>query len=383
MVINMENQVYEIGSMVEGLRCPIQPTEISYIKELVDKLKSIGSKNLYNVTHESDLDGISSAALLCKFFSMPLDHIYFTDYKPDKIKKATESVDSLNLKGAAIIISDFGSNQANTEIMKEFLSKQKNKGNMLIWLDHHPWLEDAIAAMSQILDFGIAGENRDYCATEIVYKMLCEQADADGTGRKIAETAHIADFNLAPPPPLNDASPNTGLAITYYAHIDKEKLNDGLRGLVSDVANLEYESGRFAKATASYRQAAQAEFEKMKKSIVQIDSYGIKTVIGFGRFMHATSTCNMLHELTGAALIIYVRTDENSASLRSWGDVDCSKIAFKMRGGGHPHAAAFGIDNYGDLSTKEAQDKFIETISPMIALSVGNDYTKNRGLSVQ
>ncbi|MEM0149499.1 MAG: DHHA1 domain-containing protein [Candidatus Micrarchaeaceae archaeon] len=367
----MENQVYEIGSMVEGLRRTLPLAEIIYFKDLVDKLVSMGSENLYNVTHMSDLDGISSAALLFKFFSMPLEHVYFTDYKLDTIKGVSESIDSLNLKGAAIIISDFSSNKANTEAMKEFLSRQKSKGNMLIWLDHHPWLEDSLASMSQLLDFGIAGENSAYCATEIIYKVLCENADTDGTGRKIAETAHIADFNLAPPPPLGDTSPNTGLAINYYAHIDKEKLNEGLRGLVKDVADLKYESSRFANATALYRKMAEAEFEKLKKGMKQIDAYGIKTVIGFGRLMHATSTCSMLHELTGADLVIYIRVDEKAVSLRSWGDVDCSKIAFNMRGGGHPHAAAFRIDDYGDLSTKEAQDKFVGMISPMIALSVG------------
>lgn len=332
----MAYQVYELGKMAGSSRKGISPADIRYNHNLASRLASIGAENTYGVTHMSDLDGISSAALLFKFYSVPLDHIYFTDYKVDTIRSIAESIESLGLHGAAIIISDFSSNQANTEVIVEFLSKQRDRGNFLIWLDHHPWTEDAIASISPLLDFGIAGENNEYCATEIIYRVLCEDKDGDGAGKEIAYKAHMADFNLALPPPLGDTAPNTGLAINYYTHAATEKLYGGLQGFVKDVAKLDYASEGFADATNRYRQIAEAEFDSLKKGMKQIDLYGIKTVIGFGRFMHATATCGMLHELTGADMVIYVRIDENEVSMRSWGEVDCSKIAFKMHGGGHP-----------------------------------------------
>ncbi|EQD42999.1 phosphoesterase RecJ domain protein, partial [mine drainage metagenome] len=289
------------------------------------------------------------------------------------INEIIKVFDSLNLRDAIIIVSDFSSNQANTAAMEKFVSKQKDVGNMVLWLDHHPWSDEAISTMSKGLDYGIAGENKLYCATEIIYKVLCETLDDDKTGKTIADHAHIADFNLALPPPADDTSPNISLAINYYTHINKGELSSGLRGIVEDVANCNYESPGIASATGRYRETARVEFERLKNNLTTLNTYGIKTVIGFGRFMHATSVCGTLHTLTGADLVLYVRTDENAVSARSWGDVDCSKIAIKMRGGGHPHAAAFRIDNFKGIDTIEGQQEFIKMISPMIELSVSHD----------
>ncbi len=376
-------RVYELGSTVGGLKKGVLPKEIAYRQDIADKLSKIDPGKIYCITHMSDLDGISSAALFYKFFSLPLGNIYFSDYNVDTINGIAEAVEALGLHGAAIIISDFSTNLANTTVIEDFLSKQKSRGNLLLWLDHHPWTEEAITALMRLLDFGVVGENNAYCATEIIYKVLCEAKDADDIGKSIADKAHVADFNLAPPPPPGDTSPNTALAISYYTHQDKEAMYEGLRSLVKDVANLDYESETFTKASDMYRRIAEKEFENLKKNMKVIDSNGIKTVIGFGKFMHATSTCDILHRLTNADMVIYVRTEENSVSMRSWGDVDCSKIAFKMQGGGHPHAAAFRLDDYGDLSSPDLQAKVIDMISSMIPLSVSNDSPKSRRLSVQ
>ncbi|MGC8537640.1 MAG: DHH family phosphoesterase [Candidatus Micrarchaeia archaeon] len=379
----MSKPIYKTDASNGGKTVEISPEEISYDETLASKLLAVGGSNIYNITHMSDLDGISSAALLFRFFSMPLDHAYFVDYNIATIENVSQSMHQLNLSGATIIITDFSSNAANLESMGKFITEQKHAGNSVIWLDHHPWSSDAIAKIFGMLDYGIAGENNLYCGAEIVYKVLCSGSDDVGIGKEIADHAHVADFNLLPPPPPGDTSPNISLAINYYAHVDKSRLYEGLRGFVKDVSEGDYESEGIANATSSYRETANAEFKKMKESMVTLNTNGIKVIIGFGKLMHATSACGMLHDQTGADLVIYVRTDEKAVSLRSWGDVNCSNIAFKMHGGGHPHAAAFRIDEFTSLDTDAGRQEFIKIISPLIGLSVGNDNTEDRGLGVQ
>ena len=379
----MSKLVYRTDALNGGKVAEIPPEGISYDESLARKLLSLGGSSIYNITHMSDLDGISSAALLFKFFSMPLDHVFFTDYNIATIENVAESLRQPKLSGATIVITDFSSNAANLEIMNKLVREQKDLGNSVIWLDHHPWSSDAIDKVFRLLDYGIAGENDLYCGAEIVYRVLCEGRDSNKTGKKIADRAHDSDFNLLPPPPPDDTSPNISLAINYYAHVDKGKLYEGLRGFVKDVSEGNYDGDAIANATALYRETANAEFKRMKEGMVTLSTNGIKVIIGFGRLMHATSACGMLHDQTGADLVIYVRTDEKAVSLRSWGDVDCSNIAFKMHGGGHPHAAAFRIDGFAGLDTDAGRQEFIKIISPLIKLSVGNDNTEDRRLGVQ
>ncbi len=379
----MSKSVYRTDVLNGGKATEIPPEEISYDELLAGKLLSLGGSNIYNITHMSDLDGISSAALLFRFFSMPLDHVFFADYNIATIENVAESLRQSKLSGATIIITDFSSNAANIESTNKLIKEQKNAGNSVIWLDHHPWSGDAIAKVFSLLDYGIVGENDLYCGAEIVYKVLCEGRDNTKMGKRIADHAHVADFNLLPPPPPEDASPNISLAINYYAHVDKGKLYEGLRSFVKDVSEGNYESEGIANATALYRETANAEFKRMKEGIVTLNTNGIKVIIGFGKLMHATSACGMLHDQTGADLVIYVRTDEKAVSLRSWGDVDCSNIAFKMHGGGHPHAAAFRIDGFTGLDTDAGRQELIKIISPLIRLSVVNDNTEDRRLGIQ
>ena len=282
---------------------------------------------------------------------MPLDHVFFTDYNIATIENVAESLRQFKLSRVTIVITDFSSNAANLESMNKLVREQKNFGNSVIWLDHHPWSSDAIDKVFGLLDYGIAGENDLYCGAEIVYKVLCEGRDSNGMGKKIADRAHDADFNLLPPPPPDDTSPNISLAINYYAHVDKGKLYEGLRSFVKDVSEGNYESEGIADSTASYREVANAEFKRMKDSMVTLSASGIKVIIGFGKLMHATSACNMLRDQTGADLVIYVRTDEKAVSLRSWGDVDCSNIAFR-------------IDDFAGLDTDAGRQEFIKIISP-------------------
>ena len=377
----MDKSIYRVDASNGGKVVDIIPEEIAYDEALAGKLLSSGGNNIYNITHMSDLDGISSASLLFKFFSMPLDHAYFVDYNIATIGNVAESLRKLKLSGATIIITDFSSNATNIEGMGKLIIEQKNAGNSVIWLDHHPWSSDAIAKVFGLLDYGIAGENDLYCGAEIVYKVLCEGQDNTGIGKKIAVRAHLADFNLLPPP--DDTLPNISLAINYYTHVDKSRLYEGIRGFVMDVSEGDYESEGISKATKLYRDTANAEFKKMKEGMITLNTNGIKVIIGFGKFMHATSVCGMLHDQTDADLVIYVRTDEKAVSMRSWRSVDCSNIALKMHGGGHPHAAAFRIDGFTDLDTDAGRQEFIKIISPLIRLSVGNDNTEDRRLGVQ
>ena len=76
----MSKSVYRTDALNGGKATEIPPEEISYDELLARKLLSLGGSNIYNITHMSDLDGISSAALLFRFFSMPLDHVFFADY---------------------------------------------------------------------------------------------------------------------------------------------------------------------------------------------------------------------------------------------------------------------------------------------------------------
>jgi len=78
----------------------------------------------------------------------------------------------------------------------------------------------------------------------------------------------------------------------------------------------------------------------------------------------AEGIINYLRQIKGVKVAAILREDEDKVkvSMRSWGEVDVSKIAMELNGGGHKNAAGGSLD----LPLDEAEEAFIKCVAGFI-----------------
>jgi uncharacterized protein len=173
------------------------------------------SNNFLIFSHEQDVDGLFSAAVLRMEY--PQSEVILTNYGfqnmlaiKNKILSFTQSFNS-----GTIIISDIGLNQESYLPVYEALTISKQRGFLNIWIDHHKWPEGMEENFSQICEMVLRSEieiessSPKKCATELCIERF---APANRYAKILGCIAHRTDFPESvrfPLPPL------TGL-ISYY-----------------------------------------------------------------------------------------------------------------------------------------------------------------------
>ncbi len=129
------------------------------------------STNFLIFSHEQDVDGLFSAAILRMVY--PDSEVILTNYGfqnmldvKNKILSFTQSHDS-----GTIIISDIGVNYESYLPVYEALSTSKLRGFSNIWIDHHVWPEGMREKFSPICEM-----------------MLCSEAEMERNGLKKSAT---------------------------------------------------------------------------------------------------------------------------------------------------------------------------------------------------
>jgi len=123
-------------------------------------------------SHESDLDGLFSAAI--GLIRYPQARLVFLNYGSEsfiKMRGFIESATRSSQERGIIIITDLGlnSDQSLIDACKENFAIAKKKNWNVVWIDHHPWPENAIQGMEPYVEL-VLNSSGSKCAAELIYE---------------------------------------------------------------------------------------------------------------------------------------------------------------------------------------------------------------------
>lgn len=146
-------------------------------------------------SHESDLDGLYSAAI--GLMRYPQAMTVFLGYGIDNFNKlgnfihsATRYSSSSKEVGGKIIIADLGLNDELIETCRKIFSDASSNAWKIMWVDHHPWSDQAIEAVKPFVEIVLDASGRK-CAAELMYETLLP---GNIVAEKLASMAHTMDF---------------------------------------------------------------------------------------------------------------------------------------------------------------------------------------------
>jgi oligoribonuclease NrnB/cAMP/cGMP phosphodiesterase (DHH superfamily) len=314
------------------------------------------SNNFLIFSHEQDVDGLFSAAVLRMVY--PQSKVILTNYGfqnmlavKDKILSFTQSRNC-----GTIIISDIGINYESYLPVYEALSTSKRRGFSNIWIDHHVWPEGMEEKFSPICEMVLRSETEigsnglKKCATELCIERF---APASAYAKTLGYIAHRTDFPESvrfPLPPL------TGL-ISYY--LGKKELNHKLYSVILDnvsrgiLWNTEMQGDMIEASRLIDESIARSissmvikEFDfKPPGTIEQVKNVRVAIAKADSFLSRSLLLGKIIDESEIDLAVAY--TSDGKLSLRRRHTlpekglhIDCSKVAAEFReGGGHPGAA--------------------------------------------
>jgi len=142
-------------------------------------------------SHESDLDGLYSAAI--GLIRYPQATTVFLGYGLDnfiKIGNFLYSATHYSKERGLVIISDLGLNDDLIETCKQIFSDAVKNGWKLMWVDHHPWSQQAIDSVKPLIEI-VLDPSGNKCAADLMHETLLPGHQLAG---KLASMAHTMDF---------------------------------------------------------------------------------------------------------------------------------------------------------------------------------------------
>lgn len=332
----------------------MSPGRLKYSKYLSVLIENCNS--IYCVSRDSNMDGVGSPALLIKNYHASAKNLFFMQQKDFEL--LLKYVNRRNPRNSAFIICDLSLNDDQIPYVKRTISKLKRNGNAIIWLDHHPWSAKGINAIKGI-DFGITGENDMYCATELVYKLLCKENDGN---RSLARMIHMSDFALKSKE-FDTAIKRLSGAIMYFRW-DRANMDRNLKRLSAMVAELDLGNEFIGRAYENYKRLSKAGISMLTKNMNTVSESPYKITLGFGKKLHTNQACSIIRARSGSDIEIYVDVETGKCGTRSKNRIDCSPIAASLNGGGHPQASGFVIDTkkFNGFNNK-GKEKFLKLVS--------------------
>jgi len=321
--------------------------------------------SLHSISHDKDVDGINSAAIVWRYAkSRGLDFsVTLTDYG------GFEPVFSgiASRRDTLIVVSDLGVDDATLDIVVASLSRAISQGCKIVWIDHHQWSEKAIKAILALPNKPVLRINHDFCAAEIVHKVLMPR---DEISAELARIAHDTDFNLRE---IDGATALTdAVSVIRFGAIDRrEDVSDALYPVLSNLAESGLE-GVWIDSTKKFKDTLlqkrvdhyrKDKKKKMRKAIaghcdnvihdrlvrvVEIPS-GV-TSTDLGTFAAKEENLQIDGESLKVADLLFMLSQGGMLGIRRGRDtVLCNMVAKQFNGGGHPFAAGGEYGLYDDF----------------------------------
>ena len=144
-------------------------------------------------SHESDLDGLYSTAI--GLIRYPQAMTVFLGYGAENFNKLGNFIYSAtrypsSSESGQIIIADLGLNDELVETCRKTFSDAVLKGWKIMWVDHHPWSQQAIDAVTPFVEIVLDVSGRK-CAADLMYETLLP---GNTLAARLASMAHTMDF---------------------------------------------------------------------------------------------------------------------------------------------------------------------------------------------
>ena len=321
--------------------------------------------SLHSISHDKDVDGLNSAAIVWRYAkSKGLDFsVTLTDYG------AFEPVFSsiATLRNTLIVVTDLGMDDSTLDTVIASLTRAISQGCKIVWIDHHQWSEKAIKAILALPNKPILRINHDFCAAEIVHKVLMPR---DEISAELAQIAHDTDFNLRE---IEGAMALTdAVSVIRFGAIDRrEEVTDSLYPVLSKLAESgldgvwdnstkKFNDPVLNKRVDHYRKDKK---KKMRKAlaghcdnvihdrlvrVVEIPS-GV-TSTDLGTFSAKPENLEIDGKTLQVADLLFMLSQGGMLGIRRGHDtVLCNMVAKQFNGGGHPFAAGGEYGLYEDF----------------------------------
>lgn len=142
-------------------------------------------------SHESDLDGLYSAAI--GLIRYPQAMTIFLGYGLENFQKLGNFIQSAthySPERGLIIIADLGLNDELIETCKQIFSDAVRNGWKIMWVDHHPWSQQAIDAVKPLVEIVLDAFGKK-CAADLMYETFLPN---NVLAKNLASMAHTMDF---------------------------------------------------------------------------------------------------------------------------------------------------------------------------------------------
>ncbi len=318
----------------------------------------LDGEHTYNITHVSDFDGMACAVMFARYANIPKEHILFSSYDRDAVTRMSNSLKGMDVRDSLIVFSDLAVDRNGYGTMIDLLKSLSGKNNRVVWLDHHPWRSDISNEVSKYCDFIQNGENRDSCATELVYNGFFAQMDRDGFGKRLAEMAHYGDFNIQG----TEYEPILRKISGAIAFMNYGSDEDGLRKFVELVAAGDMDSAYLNEEYGKYVEDSKTNIEMLQSNTLKQEVGSLVLGVGYAKRLMSTQACALIREKVNSDIEAFVCLEKHAINLRSRAGVDCSLLAQAFGGGGHPQAAGAQISTDIGLSGEANIRTFIDSV---------------------
>ncbi len=289
------------------------------------------------VSHESDLDGLFSAAIgLVRY---PQARSLFLGYRKESLENLPHFIRTFTVSSSSdhemglIIICDLAlnDNKSILQLYRRSLLEASNAGFDLVWLDHHPWSDEAKGAIHPFVEL-VLDEAGNKCAAELVYERFLY---GNELANKLASIARSMDFFTQD----QYLTPISELIIYYLNSSDRhEKLcclaSKISRGILWDIG-MQNDYGLYS------RILERAKVEAYKTiQFRQIDGRFKAAFVQSLPYIHNSLFAHEVFKNTDSDLVVLYGPDKKVSIRRNNNQISCRKIAQNLsEGGGHEFAA--------------------------------------------
>ncbi|AIC15701.1 DHH family phosphoesterase [Nitrososphaera viennensis] len=282
-------------------------------------------------SHESDLDGLYSAAI--GLIRYPQAATVFLGYGVENMQKMGNflySATHFSKERGLVIVADLGLNDDAIEACRQIFADASRNGWKLMWVDHHPWSQAAIDAVKDYAEL-VHDPSGGKCAADLMYERLVPENDL---AKKLASMAHTMDFFTKD----QYLTPITEL-IRYYQNFPDfyERLSalakKSAKGILWDT-DMHEDYARYSKLRDEAKVQALSTLQ-----VRAVDSIKVAYVQS-SPYLNSSLFSEEVFAATGADLAMFYSTKGKVSIRRSNERVSCRQVAsYLPEGGGHDYAA--------------------------------------------
>lgn len=300
--------------------------------------------------HRVDLDGLMSASIYLR--KNPDSYVGFVNYGRSNIEEFIRRLSSVGSECDRVVIADFGLDEGNIDGVSKALSEVVSKGAEVFWLDHHVWNEET---MSRIRSVGVRltkVPDRQACGAELVYQTF---GSGDEYSRMLADMAASTDFHRE----IDDQTRVLASVVDHYNGMEVDVCDSKLLRTARMLSQGVLADSETYADYLEYRSKLEKAKTLLLDSVKNLEVKGYTVCIGFREPpLGSTLACDTIRQHFKCDIQIVVRG--NNVSIRRTNqNVDCSKVARELNGGGHEYAAGgeleFRVD--GDETRVQAVER--------------------------